>query len=806
MAVDYTGYPKNGEEYGLPYTNFTNVYQEVGFNSPIPKKFAYSYTKLPIAGGSYCYVQAEHVKRVNSGLPFFSLNFPVVKGAKVYNILARKTATGNAESTRRLRITINGYDTLTQELDYSYLNYDYTLNSNGYFITSYSPKNLRVRTDTGTTRFPYGIANSFPNIKGGKYFNGIARTDILFAQKMFQKANWNCNDIRQWTYNNRINNFLNYTYIALDNSNGVIGEEQDLSIINSVFHRLLDNGSTLCTLRYAVSPANSYNLSVTFDKTNGYEMTVTDNANDNESLTLRKIQNTLYYGNFPSNIPETNFVEVISNMYGVDNCTGYGVYFFNGKFYRTNPNDDEDFQLYDENGGLFNSNDFEQGGLFFACDEESDSRIIIRVYLLQHISQAIKLLASVGIPIMLPQIENNNFPLTHTFTGNDGNDYSTWYQSPVNTKTGECTADYVPLNTNPDKIQSITNPNDVDLKYDDNIEIFETPLEVPPAFYISKGVRTYTMGQGGFNELMEKLFQLPQSIFDVVKGFSDNISESIRNVTVFPFSVVRFAETVPTILSYYGENLVENVAELRHTNAVYDMGSYSVIGDGTFMDYEPYTQYYIFLPYVGMRKLDSRDVVDNLISVKYVIDFQTGECRANVFRGGVLLATYNGVCGINIPIVSRDYATIMSNVVNMASSYGSIVHSLADNTAQYIGSTYLGEGDESYQYDVNIPSKHEVIKALSSANIYRSSVAMNGEAGTTSAFTMPQYPFIIKIRSKYEIPDNYGHSVGYVCEESGNLGDYDGYTVCENVDLSGIPCLETEKALIKGFLETGVFL
>ena len=72
MGVDYTGYPKNGEEHGLPYTNFTNVYQEVGFNSPIPKKFAYSYTKLPIAGGSYCYVRSEHVKNVNRGFPSFS--------------------------------------------------------------------------------------------------------------------------------------------------------------------------------------------------------------------------------------------------------------------------------------------------------------------------------------------------------------------------------------------------------------------------------------------------------------------------------------------------------------------------------------------------------------------------------------------------------------------------------------------------------------------------------------------------------------------------------------------------------------
>lgn len=67
---------------------------------------------------------------------------------------------------------------------------------------------------------------------------------------------------------------------------------------------------------------------------------------------------------------------------------------------------------------------------------------------------------------------------------------------------------------------------------------------------------------------------------------------------------------------------------------------------------------------------------------------------------------------------------------------------------------------------------------------------------------------IIRIKSVYQdvkIDPLFGHTIGYLCHESGTLNSFHGFTVCENPHVH-ISATSAEKEEIKRLLEEGVIL
>ena len=71
---------------------------------------------------------------------------------------------------------------------------------------------------------------------------------------------------------------------------------------------------------------------------------------------------------------------------------------------------------------------------------------------------------------------------------------------------------------------------------------------------------------------------------------------------------------------------------------------------------------------------------------------------------------------------------------------------------------------------------------------------------------MPLDSYVIVSRPSVEEPDNFAHTYGKVCHTTGLLNDMSGFTVCKNVDVTGITATEEERSMIKTFLESGVFI
>ena len=748
MAVDYSKYPATGEfstNLKIYYRTALDIYNAVGgFGGKVEKGISLSWTNYHLSGGTFYFPNVEDVTQSYA----YSFNFrpSLFRNNKVYNVL-----TSCQTETTLKDNAIQGYN----RADFVYpeitANTRYTLRGTAVrYLSDYQPS--RFFQYIYSYNQTWGLDDEYQDF-------ALAWLNM----DNISSAHW-------WSYS--FHDVLSRSIVGINTATSVTLYDDIEAVLsrNLKFTRMIDNNYT-----HSIFCRNwSRELfTIVFNMYDGIIQEVRMPTGYNPVF---QWYNAQYYvfGNIPV-VDNLNVQEALYDFYGDISYGGKSFIYFDGVPYKV-----ENGKLVDALGREL-AGDVEKGALFIYVEGHTDTQLIISVRCCHHVKSILKALCSCGLPVRTTQDYTASNPLNSINPQYEG--VSQYYQTKINIRTGEVKGEPQPLYI-PENAQLITNPNGIEIPYSDNITITETPLKVPEVFYISKGVRTYAMGQGDFNTLMQRLYELPADIFEIVKGFSENISESIRNVTVFPFHIPNNFLTASTNLVYYGEELLPSVNEVRRNNCIIDMGSFSVQGEGNFMDYEPYTQYFISLPYVGIRKLDSRDVVGKNINVKYIVDVQTGECRANVFRDGVLLSTHNGICGITIPIVSRDYATIISNINNIISSTASLTESPfnANNTIT------------------------SLFSAVSSANIYRSSVTENGESGTTSSFTLPQYPYIIEIRSRYEIPENYGHSVGYVCEESGRIVDYTGFTICDNVDCSGIPCLEEEREAIRNILESGIYL
>lgn len=82
----------------------------------------------------------------------------------------------------------------------------------------------------------------------------------------------------------------------------------------------------------------------------------------------------------------------------------------------------------------------------------------------------------------------------------------------------------------------------------------------------------------------------------------------------------------------------------------------------SFMDYEPYTHFELYVPFCGTTELDPRDILGRNLAVNLVVDFNTGTCVAYVLSDSLVIETINGSLAIDIPVTGVDSTTIASNI------------------------------------------------------------------------------------------------------------------------------------------------
>lgn len=207
---------------------------------------------------------------------------------------------------------------------------------------------------------------------------------------------------------------------------------------------------------------------------------------------------------------------------------------------------------------------------------------------------------------------------------------------------------------------------------------------------------------------------------------------------------------------------------------------------GNFLDYDPFTKVTAHLPFVGSHSLNVSDVMGKTLSLKYIFDFMSGSCVAEIDVDGSPHYFFGGSCGIQIPTSSEDFGRMYSSILSAGATIGSTLATIA--TGGLTAPLAIGAG-------VNMLSNG--MNASPTVDFASGSGSINGMIGCKTAFLTIE-------RAKEKIVGEQQKYLGRPSYMTRTLSSCTGYTKCMNVHLDNVPCTETERAEIERLLISGV--
>lgn len=228
-----------------------------------------------------------------------------------------------------------------------------------------------------------------------------------------------------------------------------------------------------------------------------------------------------------------------------------------------------------------------------------------------------------------------------------------------------------------------------------------------------------------------------------------------------------------------------------------------------FLDYSPYATHEIFLPMCGWITLPDI-AVDRAITVTYIPDIETLKVRAVISvvdnsGNKCVVGEKDGVMGAEIPFTNIGHSLFLGNtVVQSADIAGEIVTGAIG--AGFTKTNAQGGKFRPYEgFTVGMAGTlpGAIGNALVSGNVNRTHFTTGN--GSRIGFGDGEN---IQIKSTYhriDKPNNYDHTVGKVCNKTGKLSEFTGFTVCDNPHIN-FSATEREKEEIKQLLEQGVIL
>ena len=328
-----------------------------------------------------------------------------------------------------------------------------------------------------------------------------------------------------------------------------------------------------------------------------------------------------------------------------------------------------------------------------------------------------------------------------------------------------------------------TDPNN----YTDKIDLNKPTLSNVNVFN-----RSFAVNSNNVRQLADFLWNADETKFnEIVKGLAlmgENPMNGIIDLRLFPFNVAlknSATQAEPIVIGRTNTG-VNGIKLTENVNSLIDLGECTFFEKfKNFLDFEPYTTAQLYIPYIGVVPVSTAEFMGHKISAKMLVDYTTGAGTAIVFKDDIPFIYKNGVVGITIPMTGNDSAsyanTVVGNVVNGAIG----------------GVTSIASGNIGGM----VSSAEKLYSGFATGTNYQTASASSPSVATWQ----PQKCYFIIDRPILNVPDNYGRTVGYACEQTGKLSDFKGFTVVSNPEIS-FKCTETEKTMLSQLLTTGVFI
>lgn len=274
--------------------------------------------------------------------------------------------------------------------------------------------------------------------------------------------------------------------------------------------------------------------------------------------------------------------------------------------------------------------------------------------------------------------------------------------------------------------------------------------------------------------------------------------------------------------------------------------------EGNYLDYEPFTKAFIYIPYCGQYEIPINSFMGGSIQLVYSVDILTGDCVAYVFsmnRFGnqLLLGTFPGNMRLPIPFnynsnnlgiigsaLQKGIQIAMTGVNNTGKAASNLTP--MPSRADYTSSANYSYGGQSYGsgqvfnksgymgamgqaaldnvmpvmnmvgHGANaITSMANLAGEIKAAPITLSSIV--GSFGGSVSFNMPQIPYVKIVKSICRVSETHHLDRGLPSNISVAINDLDTrFTVLSNVRLDKVSdATAQEQAAILQILTTGFY-
>lgn len=210
---------------------------------------------------------------------------------------------------------------------------------------------------------------------------------------------------------------------------------------------------------------------------------------------------------------------------------------------------------------------------------------------------------------------------------------------------------------------------------------------------------------------------------------------------------------------------------------------------GSFLDYSPYVNISLYLPYISYVELSPDDVMNDTIHVVYHIDVLSGGCCAMVetARKG-LLYSYNGSCIANVPVTAINYSGAIQNAVSAVGSGLTTAAGIVTGAAPVAA----------------VGAASMLSNAANTAMNSKPSISRSGAMGGAAGLMSYQKPLLVITRPRMSVPDKLNKFVGLTTNVTMKLSQVKGFTQVEHIHLSGIAATDDEKDELMTLLRQGV--
>ena len=302
----------------------------------------------------------------------------------------------------------------------------------------------------------------------------------------------------------------------------------------------------------------------------------------------------------------------------------------------------------------------------------------------------------------------------------------------------------------------------------------------------------------------------------------DSNKSYIKNMLICPFDVTNQTDTTKSIPIYLGDNNISdmgastdptqkvgNVHPMKALTSDYLVVADFVVPDATsYLDYEPYCQYEIFVPFYGYVNLPTNKIRGNRLLLYYALDWQKGNGMAYI---SIITGTENRIIwsGQVDPFIHIELSTtnnyenkvakngvVTSTVLGTLSSSVSLIAGIATGNPLAIAGGAMGLGK-------TITSSVQSSQAI----IDRANVAFTDGMLSQYSNTKP-FLRITKMKTTNTInKDNYAHLFGLPLYKSYKLKDLRGYTIISEINLDDLDTAKSSELVeLYSLLKGGVYL